>query len=149
MKIVAEVVKLSNGVLLPRLYCVGQHGEEESATTDTLLQLVADSSPRATADLTELLNKAEAGTYQPSNPDLPDWGVDDKSVWVVPPMARKGTVRISNENIESYSAEYGQPQEFSIPQVRAAFEHWARFQAVLAERGKENLVGVKFEATVD
>lgn len=117
--------------------------------TDTLLDLVAESSPRAAANLSELLAKAEAGTYKPADPNLPDWGLNDKNVWVVPPMAKEGNVRISNENIETYSVEYGEPQEFSIRQVRAAFEHWARFQAILADKGKENLIGVKFETTVD
>jgi hypothetical protein len=57
--------------------------------------------------------------------------------------------RGNDESIESYSAEYGQPQEFSVQQVRTAFEHWGRFQAILADKGKQNLLGVKFEATVD
>jgi hypothetical protein len=149
MRIVAEVVKLSNGMLLPRLYCIGEHGAEECSVTDTLLLLVSESSPRATADLSELLTEAEAGTYKPADPDLPDWGLNDKNVWVVPPMTNKGTVRISNEHIEPYSDEYGEPQEFSIQQVRAVIQHWARFQAILAEKGKENLVGVKLETTID
>lgn len=36
-----------------------------------------------------------------------------------------------------------------IQQVRTAFEHWGRFQAILADKGKQNLIGVKFETTVD
>ena len=149
MRIVAEVQKLSNGMLVPRLYCIGENGAEERAVTDTLLDLVYESSPRTTADLSELLNEAEAGTYKPIDPNLPDWGLNDKNVWFVLAVAEKVIVRISNENIEPYSDEYGQPQEFSIQQVRAVFQHWVRFQAILAEKGKENLMGVKFETTVD
>jgi hypothetical protein len=149
MRIVAEVVKLSNGMLVPRLYCIGENGAEERAVTDTLLDLVSESAPRTTAYLCEFLTEVEAGAYKSSNPNLPDWGLNDKNVWIVPALAEKGIVRISNENFEAYSDEYGEPQEFSIQQVRAAFQHWERFQSILAEKGKENLVGVKFETTVE
>lgn len=89
MRIVAEVVKLSNELLVPRLYCVGDDGEEERSSTDTLLDLVTESWPHE-ASLSDLLTRAETGTYTPANPALPDWGVNDKNVWVVPPMAKKG-----------------------------------------------------------
>lgn len=90
---------------------------------------------------------AEVGTYVSPDPSLPDWSVNDKNVWLVPPMAEPGHVCISNENAGDFSvSDGGQAQQFTYEQFRAALKHWREFRDLMAREGKDKLVGRRCEA---
>ncbi|WP_144410183.1 hypothetical protein [Chromobacterium vaccinii] len=148
MKIVAEVFKLPSGSLIPQLYCVGKGGDVERGTTDTLLDLIAESLPYQLEKLVAILVAARSGKYERSDPDLADWSVNDKFVWIGPPRAEIGFLFISNENIPDFSSDEGEPQKFSIEQFLNALAHWEKFCKIISERGRENVVGVRFEIVI-
>lgn len=82
-RFVAEVTKLPSGSLIPQFYCADESGINRSVT-ETLLDLVSESSAKALAELEALVELSERGGYKPSNPDLPDWSVNEKYVWFHP-----------------------------------------------------------------
>ncbi|WP_281718220.1 hypothetical protein [Pandoraea apista] len=148
MKIVAEVLKLPSGSLVPQLYSVDENGSVVRGVTDTLLDLIAESLPNQLERLTAILASAQQGAYERSDPALADWGVNDKFVWIGPPRAEEGFVLISNENIADFSMNDGEPQKFSVAQFLGAIAHWSKFYKMLSERGREGLVGERFEGVI-
>jgi hypothetical protein len=143
--IVAEVVQLRGGSLMPVLSGVNSHGIVDDALTQTLLTFVMLSAP-SHKDIEALLKSVEAGEYIPAHAEWADWGVNDVDMWLRPPMAESGHICISNENTGEYSTEEGgQPQQFTYEQFRAALKHWRDFQEMMAREGKENLVGQRYE----
>lgn len=146
-KLIAEVGVLNGGMLHSMFYCHNADGQLDCALTHTLLSLVEESMPPSDAQLESLIAEAEAGRYVPQDPSLPDWGVNDKNVWLVAPMAVPGHICISNENTGDYSTEEGgQPQQFTYEQFRAALKHWREFRELMAREGKDKLVGRRYEA---
>lgn len=117
--------------------------------TETLLDLVSESSAKALAQLEALVELSERGEYKPSNPDLPDWSINEKYVWLRPPMASAGFICISNEYSGEYSHSEGQPQHFTYHQFHDAVRHWRKFLEVLKERGGESLVGKPVEMSIE
>lgn len=146
-KLIADISKRPDGGLRSRYYCQNADGQFEQAVSHTLLLLISEASPASDAELEALVSEAEAGCYVPRDPSLPDWGVNDKNVWLVPPMAQSGHVCISNENKDEYSTEEGgQPQQFTYEQFRAALKHWREFQQMIDRVGKDQLVDRRYEA---
>ncbi|MBU2410202.1 MAG: hypothetical protein KKC79_16325, partial [Gammaproteobacteria bacterium] len=80
-KIITEVFKRPNDWLSIMFYCVKEDGQVDSATTNTLLELVELSHPHED-QLEELVLLAEADRYVSPNPALPDWGVNDINIWL-------------------------------------------------------------------
>ena len=144
-KLIAEIFELPNGSLLPQLYCIDEDGQVSRSITDTLLDTIAELSPKAATELDSFLAVVESGRYEPQELSLPDWSINEKLIWVTPPRARRGYLVITNENIPEYSLDDGQPQEFSMQQFRSAMAHWKNFQKLVQKKGKESLVGEKFE----
>lgn len=144
MKIIAEVFALPSGSLLPQLYSVHEDGNVDHSVSDTLLDLIQQSYPHED-QLEALVRQAEEGRYQSPDASLPDWGVNDTNIWLVAPMARPGHVCIANENSEAFSAEEGEPQQFTYHQFHAALKHWREFKQLMASEGKERLIGKRFE----
>lgn len=141
------VAEISARVEIPVFYCLSEADEVDRSVSWTLLGLLAESWPPDDSQLEALVAEAEAGRYVPRDPSLPDWGVNDKNVWLVPPMAKPGHICISNENTGEYSTdEGGQPQQFTYEQFRAALKHWREFRELVAHEGKDNLVGRRHEA---
>lgn len=144
-RLIAEIHKSSDGVLHSLGYCVDEHRELDTAVTHTLLELIRGSVPNDRA-LESLVTQAETGCYVSPNPSMPDWGVNDINIWLVPPMARPSQVCVTNENTEySSDEEYGQPQRFTFKQFHAALKHWRESQALIAREGKDKLLGQRFE----
>jgi len=141
-KIIAEVVELPNGWVKPALYCLDEDGEVSSAITNTVLDVISESGHRALQELNELIRFFESGGYAPRNPALPDWSVNDKNIWLVPPRAASGNICVSNENISDYSEDDGIPQQFPINLFRVVIDHWNCFQGLIKEQG---LVGMKWK----
>lgn len=130
-----------------RFYCLSADGQLDQAVSHTLLQLIVEAYAPSDAELEALVAQAEAGRYVPRDPSLPDWGVNDKNVWLVAPMAKPGHICISNENTDVYSTEEGgEPQQFTYAQFRAALKHWREFSDLVAREGRERLVGQRHEA---
>ena len=141
------IAEISVRAEIPIFYCLNEAGELERPLSWTLLDLLAESWPPDDDQLEGLVSLAELGRYVPQDPSLPDWGVNDKNVWLVPPMAEPGHICISNENTGEYSRrEGGQPQQLTYEQFRAALKHWREFRELMAREGKENLVGRRYEA---
>ena len=141
------IAEISVRAEIPIFYCLNEAGELERPLSWTLLDLLAESWPPDDDQLEGLVSLAELGRYVPQDPSLPDWGVNDKNVWLVPPMAEPGHICISNENTGEYSTEEGgKPQQFTYEQFRAALKHWREFRELMAREGKENLVGRRYEA---
>lgn len=147
-RLVAEVTKLPSGSLLPQFYCVGDGGVDRSVT-ETLLDLVSESSTKALAELEALVELSERGGYKPSNPDLPDWSINEKYVWFHPPMAGAGFICISNEYSGEYSHSEGRPQYFTYHQFYDAVRHWRKFLDILKQRGGESLLGQPIEMNIE
>lgn len=146
-KLIADIAKKPDGGLRSRFYCQDAAGQLDQAISHTLLLLITESPPASDAELEALVSEAEAGHYVPRDPSLPDWGVNDKNVWFVPPMAQAGHICISNENTSEYSTEGGgQPQQFTYEQFRTALKHWREFRELIAREGKDMLVGRRYEA---
>jgi len=146
-KMIAEWYRPPSGSLVPQFYCLSQEGELASGVTQTLLQLVRESVPPIDTKIEALVAEAEAGRYAPKNPDLPDWSINNKDVWLTPPMAKPGHIAISNEYTEDFSVwEGGEAQQFTYAQFRAALKHWRVFLALVEKEGKENWVGRRYEA---
>ena len=144
--IVAKIIQLRGGALLPVLSGVDECGEVDDALTQTLLTFVMLSTP-SHKDIEALLQSFEVGQYTPKHPEWADGGVNDVDLWLRPPMAQPGHVCISNENTEAYSTEEGgRPQQFTYEQFRAAMKHWREFRELMAREGKEKLVGRRYEA---
>jgi hypothetical protein len=144
--IVAEVVQLRGGSLMPVLSGINANGDVDDALTQTLLTFVMLSAP-SHRDIEGLLQSVEAGQYIPEHPEWADWGVNDVDLWLRPPMAEPGHICISNENTVEYSTEEGgQPQQFTYEQFRAALKHWREFRELMAREGKDKLVGQRYEA---
>ena len=147
-RLVAEVTKLPSGSLLPQFYCVDESGINRSVT-ETLLDLISESSAKALAEIEALVELSEVGGYRPSNPDLPDWSVNEKYVWLHPPMANSGFICISNEYSGEYSHSEGRPQHFTYHQFRDAVRHWRKFLEVFEKRGGESLLGQPIEMNIE
>lgn len=146
-RLVAEVTKLPNGSLLPQFYCVDENGVNR-AVTDTLLDLISESSDQALDGLEALIELSERGGYTPANADLADWSVNEKYVWLHPPMAESGFICISNEYSDDYSHSEGLPQHFTYLQFHEAVRHWRKFLEVYREYGGESLVGRPVEMSI-
>lgn len=145
-RLIAEVLKRSDGSFHSVLYCVGDDGRPDQAIANTLLEFLELSYPSA-AEIERLVALAEAGSYVPKNPAWADWGVNDVDLWLLPPMAKPGHICISNENTSEYSREAGgQPQQFTYEQFHAALKHWREFVQAMAREGKDKLVGRRYEA---
>ncbi len=129
------------------LYCIGEDGQVDRAITETLLDLIEQSSPHED-ELDSLVMLAESGRYVSPNLSLPDWGVNDTNIWLVPPMAKPGHVCIANENSGDFSTDGGVPQQFSYEQFRVALKHWREFMSLVAKEGKQNLVGRRHETVL-
>lgn len=140
-RLIAEVLKRPDGSFHSVLYCAGDTGLPDPAITNTLLEFLELSYPSAT-EIEHLTAFAEAGRYVPKNPDWADWGINEVDLWLRPPIATPGYICIANENTAEYSIEEGgEPQQF-----RAALRHWREFRGLMAQQGKENLVGRRYEA---
>lgn len=148
-KLIAEVWRHPQGFLGNAFYCHDGNGELDPAITQTLLALIQECASPSDETLEALVSTAEEGRYAPRDPTLPDWGVNDKNVWLVEPMAKAGHICISNENTEEYSTEEGgEPQQFTFAQFRAALKHWREFQALVSREGKDKFVGQRYEAVL-
>lgn len=148
MKIVAEVFKLAGGSLIPQFYGLRDDGGVDRGVSDTLLDLISESSSAELHKLDSLLNQVELGRYQPANTALPDWSSNDKNIWMTPPRAQPGTIVVSNENVPQLTVDDGQPQRFSIVFAREAIQHWLRFQRQIANSGAETLIGSRYETFI-
>ncbi|MES2786559.1 MAG: hypothetical protein V4684_13930 [Pseudomonadota bacterium] len=145
-KIIADISTQPGAGDRMRFYCQKGDGQVDKAITHTLLRLIAETESPSDAELDELVFQAAAERYIPKDPSLPDWGVNDKNVWLVPPMAEPGHICISNENTYEFAAEEGgQPQQFTYEQFQVALAHWRKFLQIVALEGKESLVGMRFE----
>jgi hypothetical protein len=142
-RLISEISEVSKAALI---YCIDDLGHVDQAVSWTLLDLLAESSPPYDIELEQLVKEAEAGRYVASDPSLPDWSINDKNVWLVPPTAERGHICISNENAGDYSASAGgQPQQFTFEQFRLAMKHWREFKELITKEGKDNVVGRRFE----
>lgn len=97
-KLIDDISKTPDGGSRSRFCCQGANGQLDPAVSHTLLLLIAESVPPSDAGLEALVAQAEASRYVPRDPSLPDWGVNDKNVWLVGPMAEPGHICIANEN---------------------------------------------------
>lgn len=147
-RLVAEVTKLPSGSLLSQFYCVDESGIDRSVT-ETLLDLISESSAKALAELEALVELSERGGYKPSNPDLPDWSINEKYVWFHPPMAEAGFICISNEYSGEYSHSEGRARYFTYHQFHDAVRHWRKFLEIVKERGSESLLGQSIEMSIE
>lgn len=145
-KLIADIFRTPAGGLRSRFYCQDEAGQLDRTVSHTLLMLISESLPPSDSGLEALVVQAEAGRYVPDDPSLPDWGVNDKNLWLVPPMAKPNHICIANENTEEYSSEDGQPPQFTYQQFHTALKHWREFREVMACEGKEKLVGRRYEA---
>lgn len=144
-RIIAEVFEKPNGWVSTTLYCIGEDGQVDRAITDTLLELIEQSYPNED-ELENWVTLAELGTYVSPNLSLPDWGVNDTNIWLVPPMAKPGHICIANENTGDFSTDPGGvPQQFTYEQFRVALKHWREFVNLIKREGKQNLVGRRHE----
>lgn len=135
-KLIADIYRKPDGRMRRRYYCRGADGELDFSVGDTLLILLSQSNRESSAELGSLVSVAEAGEYVPDDPSLPDWGVNDKNVWLVPPMAEPGHICIANEYSDKYfSDEGGRPQQFTYAQFRIALDHWNQFESLLDDIG--------------
>jgi hypothetical protein len=148
MKIVAQVFRMPNGLLRPQLYAVNSKGKIDRGSSETLLEFISELGSPIGHEFESLLSQAESSTYIPKNPDLPDWSVNDKNVWVRPPRAMQGKLCISNENIAAYSSDEGIPQQFTISQYRNASVHWKTFQKYIKEKELSKIVGEQFKKEI-
>lgn len=148
-KMIAEVYKLPSGSLMPQMYCIESDGNVNRAVTDTLLSLVTELNDKMMDELEALVSASEVGTYRPVDPDLPDWGINDKNVWLMPPKAKPGCLCVSNEYVPDYSDDDGEPQQFTRQQFRQALAHWKSFQKLIQERGLPNMIGHRVEVQLD
>lgn len=144
-KVVAEVLRLSNNSLCPRVYCADQNGIEDEAISFTLCELVWEANGFPLAQLRALIEKSLNGHYVPKEPTLPDFSVNDKMVWITLPYAPHGSICISNENLPEYSMDDGAPQLFTLNQFKAVSKLAEDFALKLQEEGRENLCGQRFE----
>jgi hypothetical protein len=143
----AEFFRFSNGRPVPEFYCSRVDATVDQGVTETLFALIQEQPVDISEKLQALVAEAEAGRYTPKNPDLPDWSINNKDVWLTPPMAKPGHIAISNEYTEDFSVwEGGEAQQFTYAQFRAALKHWREFLALVEKEGKENWVGRRYEA---
>lgn len=143
IKIVAEVERLQNNMIYANLRCVEEDEALARSVTSTLLDQVSQMYPDMMDELEKLFVMAEKGMYVPDNPFLPDWGVNDMYLWISRPGMERDHILLSNDYVEEFSQEYGQPQLFTTDQYRAAFRFWMEFQELCRLKGKENMVGEK------
>lgn len=148
MKIVAEILKIPSGSLIPQYCCLDKSGKVVRSVTDTLLDLIAESPPSELEALASILRLAENGQYKRDDSTLADWSANDKFVWIGLPKTEAGYVLVSNENIPDFADEGGKPQKFSISQFLSAIAHWNIFGEMIRERGKAALLGEQFSGTI-
>ena len=98
--------------------------------------------------LDSLLLQAQLGTYKPANPDLADWGFNDKGLWAVPRLAPQGMVAIFNDNIFDFAMDTGNPACFEISIVREVIRLWLLFLESMSGEGMKEMIGQTYEATV-
>lgn len=144
-KLIADILRKPDGGLRRRYYCENEGGLNR-AVSHTLLMLIAESSSPTDVELEALIIEAQAGSYHPLDPGLPDWSVNDKNVWLVPPMATAGHVCVSNDYIDEYSSdEEGGPQQFTFDQVLAALRNWRNFTELVRREGVDVWIGRRYE----
>lgn len=143
-ELVGEVIRIGEAHFHWIYYCLREDGSRDDAISWTLLDLI-EISWLDHEELSALVRRAEAGQYISPNPALPDWGYNDINIWLVEPMAPRGTVCVTNENT-SYSSDAATLQRFTYEQFWHARECWARFIERIEFEGKEALVGkpIKF-----
>ena len=145
-KLITEVCKLPSGSLIPQMYSLTANGELDQGITHTLLDLISELDEKLASELEMLVSAAERGTYKPQNPDLPDWGINDKNVWLVSPIANPPCLSISNELIPDFSCDDGEPQQFTRQQFRQVLAFWMEFQNIIRELGISNMAGYRYES---
>ncbi len=147
----AGVFELKGGALTTSFCCQQENGETDDATTQTLMDFIQqtdDLLPQVEA----LMKRHQAGEYQPEPKyeNSCDWGVNQTLLWLRPPTAKLGQLAITNEwtIYNGEDGDYGPPnqQHFTYEQFWAAMKHWQAFREIVAQKGKENLVGQRFEA---
>lgn len=89
-KLIADVLTKADGGIRRRYYCEDAHGHLDGPVTHTLLMLVSESLPPSDVELESLVAEARNGDYMSPNAALPDWGVNDKNVWLTPPWRCQG-----------------------------------------------------------
>jgi hypothetical protein len=149
MKITAELSLLSNGHKYPNLSAIQENGRVCESITMTLLDFVSELHQPANGQFETLLAAVEAGGYMPKDPAKADFSVNDKLVWVRPPEADPGSLRISNENVPEFSVDGGHPQSFSIALFRSTNMFWQDFLLRVNEDGEEAWLGKTMVLNID
>ncbi|MBW8808599.1 MAG: hypothetical protein JF591_07135 [Lysobacter sp.] len=127
MKIVAGFYTSPDGLSHRHMYAVDAGGDSSPAVTATLVDFVCDLHPPADAIFIDLLSRQCAGSYVPNDPGQADFSVNQKYVWVRPPIAAPGRIVISNEYVPEYSMDDGVPQSFAMESFFSVLEHWRGF----------------------
>ena len=138
-------ILLGNKSIYPRVYCIDETGRENEAITVTLCDAIWELRGRPLLELKELISSFILGKYQPVDQELPDMSINDKFIWVRPPLANKSEICISNENIQEYSIDDGLPQYFNFEQFNTVCNVVEEFENIIIKHGKENLLGIKIE----
>lgn len=144
-KIVAEVIRLSDSSLYPRVYCIDGHGIIDEEVTMTLCDVVWELHGQPLFELEQLIEDAQLQKYIPGNPDLADMSSNDKLIFVRPPFVNPGQICISNENIPEFSIDEGMAQRFSLAQFRIAAKAAQNFAGQISMYGLQTLAAHKFE----
>ncbi len=139
MKVVAEFYMSPDGLSHRNMYAVDAEGESSPAVTATLLDFVCDLHPPADAVFIDLLSRQCEGSYVPNDPEQADFSVNEKYVWIRPPIAVPGSIVISNEHVPEYSMDDGVPQSFAIESFFSVLEHWRGFLLLSESDGRQVL----------
>jgi len=148
MKISAYVFKFESGRFGSNMNAENEDGSLNEAMIHTLINFIFLLDPELRKIVTTLLASHEANTYHPDHPEWADFGINDINMWIREPFVERGHVLISNENVDEYSEEHGTPQRFTVAQFRQVMAFWEEFLALVEEKGKEALLGKKFEKEI-
>lgn len=144
-KIIAEIKRISNNSLYPKVYCLDRDGFEDDATSQTLCDALWELRGEPGRKLSELIECSFAEKRAFDNSDLPDMSINEKLIWVRPSFSASGGIYISNENVPELSIDEGTPQRFTPDQVKTVAVLVSDFSKEIAEQGQENLAGRRFE----
>lgn len=139
MKVIAEFYTSPDGLSQRNMHAVDAGGDSCRAVTATLVDFVCDLHPPADAIFIDLLSRQRAGSYVPNDPDQADFSVNEKHVWVRPPIAAPGRIVISNEHVPEYSMDGGIPQSFAIESFFSVLGHWRGFLRLSESDGRQVL----------
>lgn len=78
--------------------------------------------------LHDLVVLAQSGKYIPENPDIPDWGINDKNLWLRNDKFNH-QVAMYNEYIEEYSSDEGEPVLMDYDVFLALIRFWKFFMS--------------------